>query len=220
MWDSDKDPQGFTTWLDTFSSLVRATDGGAPLEDFITFKTGREVYQDSSVSFFLINDPDFDMPRVTGPGLTKEFDAASTTDTEFDVPMCAQTGSPLQRRVRAKRAELAERLATSPEESIIGMMADVDSLRTGVSKRALLKAPNSYMELSEASRTLDVLLYNVLRMVVKGSKAALLMCVMAPSYVQAVCVLVNHMDISKYDRITRSIFNLDQLTYVGDVHTF
>ena len=130
VWDSDKDPQGFTTWLDTFSSLVRATDGGAPLEDFITFKTGREVYQDSSVSSFLINDPDFGMSRVTGPGLTKEFDAASTTDTEFDVPMCAQTGPPLQRRVRAKRAELAERPVTSPEESIIGMMTDVDSLRT------------------------------------------------------------------------------------------
>jgi hypothetical protein len=98
VWDGDTDPQGFTTWLDTFSSLVRATNGGAPLEDFITFKTGREVYQHSSVPSFLVHDPDFDMPMVTGPRLPKEFDAASTTDTEFNVPMSAQASSPLQRR--------------------------------------------------------------------------------------------------------------------------
>ena len=47
------------------------------------------------------------------------------------------------------------------------------------------------MELPIASRTLDGLLYNVLKMVIKGSKAALLMCVVFPSYVQAVFVLIN-----------------------------
>ena len=68
VWDSDKDPQAFSQWLDTFSSLVRATDAGGPLEDFITKKTGREIFQEANVPSFLSNDPDFDMPTQAGGG--------------------------------------------------------------------------------------------------------------------------------------------------------
>jgi hypothetical protein len=222
VWDSDKEPQGFSSWLDTFSSLVRATDAGGALEDFITYKTGREVFQEANVPSFLISDPDFDMPRQTGAasdGLAGIFDSVSTSN----VPASAAQkepdpeASPLQKR----RAAAAQKRGIFVDAEQVGsFMADVDSLRTGVSKRTLKKAPRTYMDLPQASRTLDGLLYNVLKMVIKGSKAALLMCVMFPSYVQAVCVLVNHMDISKYDRITRSIFELDKLTYTGDVHAF
>ena len=70
------------------------------------------------------------------------------------------------------------------------------------------------MELPAESRVLDGLLYNVFKMVVKGSKSAILTCVMFPSYIQAVCVLVEHMNISRYDRITRSIFALDRLVWL------
>lgn len=89
-----------------------------------------------------------------------------------------------------------------------------------MSKRILKPSPMSYMELPMESRILDGLLYNLFKMVVKGSKNAILTCVMNPSHVQAVCVLVEHMNISKYDRITKSIFALDRLTYTGDVHKF
>ena len=105
-------------------------------------------------------------------------------------------------------------------DDVQSFMEDMASLRTGVAKRTLKKAPGTYMEMPAASRNLDGLLYNVLKMVVKGSKTSLLTCVMFPSYVQAICVLINHMDISKYDRITRSIFDLDKLVYTGDVHAF
>ena len=81
------------------------------------------------------------------------------------------------------------------------MVDAIQSIRTGVSKRALNTAPHAYMELPEASRTLDGLLYNVLKMVIKGTNAALLNCIRNPAYVQTICVLFNHMGPSGVDRI-------------------
>ena len=43
-WDSDKDsdPLSFQKWAEDFSSIVRATEHGAPLEDLIDVKVGRQ----------------------------------------------------------------------------------------------------------------------------------------------------------------------------------
>jgi hypothetical protein len=206
VWDSDKDPTGFTLWLDTFSSLVRATDHGAPLEDFITYKTGREVFVEASVPSFLLNDPDFMGVPVAASSPRRPTPPINKTDSVSDVPQSASDTDAAKRR-----------LFTDPSTVSFD---DLDALRTGVTKVRLKKSPTTYMELPEASRSLDGLLYNVLKMVVKGSKSSLLTCVMFPSYVQAVCVMISHMDISKYDRIIRAIFGLDQLTFNGDVHVF
>ena len=53
-----------------------------------------------------------------------------------------------------------------------------------------------YSELSEDTRALDALLYNVLKINVKGSRNSLIPCVTFPSYIQAMCVLSKRMDIS------------------------
>lgn len=62
-----------------------------------------------------------------------------------------------------------------------------------------------YTDLTDQTKTLDAMLYNVLRMNVKGSKGSLLSCVTFPSYVQAICVLEKHMSISRMDRIMRCL---------------
>ena len=62
VWNSDKDQTGFNPWLDTTSSLVRATEHGEPLEKFIQHKTGRVTFQRGNVPSFLLDDEDFDDP--------------------------------------------------------------------------------------------------------------------------------------------------------------
>ena len=80
--------------------------------------------------------------------------------------------------------------------------------------------PLKYSDLSEQTKQLDGLLYNVLRMNVKGSKHSLLASVTFPSYVQAILILDKHMGISKMDRIVRAFSSLDKLTYAGDALKF
>ena len=41
-WDSDKNPAGFNKWMMHFSSLVRATEHGPELEDFLDAKLDRK----------------------------------------------------------------------------------------------------------------------------------------------------------------------------------
>ena len=77
-----------------------------------------------------------------------------------------------------------------------------------------------YDDLSTQTKQLDALLYNVLRMNVRGSKAALLSSVTFPSYVQGILILDKHMGISKMDRIVRAFSSLDKLTYSGDALKF
>ena len=103
VWDSDKDPQGFSSWADTFSSLVRATDHGGALEDFISYKTGRQTFQVSNVPSFLSSDPDFDMPIPGTGGL--DFDSVSNVPPSAAHPRdvqdpedAADAESPLKRR--------------------------------------------------------------------------------------------------------------------------
>ena len=60
----------------------------------------------------------------------------------------------------------------------------------------------------------------MLKIAIKGTKAALLNCTRNPSYVQAVCVLFNHMELSKFDRILQSLAALDDISWSGDVHNY
>ena len=77
-----------------------------------------------------------------------------------------------------------------------------------------------YNDLPVAARTLDAMLYNIFKMSIKGSKQSLLQCVTFPSYVQAVIVLVKHMDISRMRRIGHAFGKLQNLFFHGDVLRF
>ena len=80
-----------------------------------------------------------------------------------------------------------------------------------------LTSAGSYFDLPEEARNLDALLYSVLKVCIRGSKRVLLDCVSFPSYVQAMCILARHCDISKTDRITRAFEAVDQIAFHGDV---
>ena len=99
--------------------------------------------------------------------------------------------------------------------------AETDSgSQSGQSAFVLAPAARKFKELQKEARQLDAVLYNVLKLNVKGSKSSLLSCVMYPSYVQAICVLHKHIDISRNDRETKAFMALDKLEFKGDVQVY
>ena len=51
-WDSDKNPTGFTKWMNDFGSLVASTEHGAVLETFLDQKVGREKHLAATVTSY------------------------------------------------------------------------------------------------------------------------------------------------------------------------
>jgi hypothetical protein len=182
-WDSDKDPAGFFQWMETMSSLVRATENGPPLEQMLDAKLHRKQSRTEMIPSFLLEDPDFAISG-SAPAEMGQADTDQSEDTVGDNRSGVSRGSGVD-----------------------------DTFSLG-------RSAVSYAELSDEVKNLDALLYNVVRMNVKGSRNSLLSCVTFPSYVQAVCVLARHMDISKIDRIMRAFSGWDKLTYQGDVMKF
>ena len=112
------------------------------------------------------------------------------------------------------------------EPSVSNLSSDTDDVNSSTDPSAnssqtmgsqTLYPAGSYYSLSIEARELDALLYNVLRMCVKGAKSVLLECVQFPSYVQGIIVLTRHHDISRNDRITQAYAGMDDLSYNGDV---
>jgi hypothetical protein len=160
-WESDRDsdPATFQKWAEDFSSIVRATQHGSPLEDLIDAKVGRRILQAVAVPSYLKDDPDFAHWAQSNPASAK---------------------SPLAARAAAADVDDADEVRSSPSPP---------SAVSGRSPFALGKSSIAYHELSEETITLDVMLYNILRLNVKGSKCELLSSVMFPSYVQGMIVL-------------------------------
>ena len=101
-----------------------------------------------------------------------------------------------------------------------GSVGNGSAVGTQATQSGLYEAGINYFDMNADSLQLDAMLYNVLRMYVKGGKSILLDCVQFPSYVQVMCVLYKHCDMSKNDRITRAFDKLDKLTYNGDVQVW
>ena len=59
VWDSDKNPTGFTKWMNDFGSLVASTEHGAILETFLDEKLGREKHLTAIVPSYISTDDDF-----------------------------------------------------------------------------------------------------------------------------------------------------------------
>ncbi len=78
-----------------------------------------------------------------------------------------------------------------------------------------------YRDLPEEAEALDEVLYNVMRMNIKGSKSALLNCVTFPCYVQAAMIVLDkHMSISRIQRMMSAFTAMEQLAFAGDVMVF
>ena len=113
--------------------------------------------------------------------------------------------------------------AAAPAEPNVTGAASSATVDDNVSSGSLFTSGQHsirYSDLSEDTKQLDALLYNVLRMNIRGSKVSLLSSVTFPSYVQAILILDKHMSISKMDRIVTAFTAMDKLTYSGDALKF
>ena len=75
----------------------------------------------------------------------------------------------------------------------------------------ILKSAGLYQNLSEEARTLDTMMYSALITNVVGSKHVILECTNKPSYIQGMCLLYKHCDITRNHRISQAFANMDAL---------
>jgi hypothetical protein len=105
------------------------------------------------------------------------------------------------------------------EDAASTASAAVTSITAG-SHFSLGQSSIPYADFPDGAKELDALLYNVLRMNVRGTKSALLDNVTFPSYIQGMIVLDKHMNISKMDRIMAAYSVMDKITYKSDALSF
>ena len=86
VWYSDKNPTGFTKWMNDFGSLVASTEHGAVLETFLDEKLGREKHLATTVPSYISTDDDFAAPPPDPPGEAEaEAAAAQEQEAEFEI---------------------------------------------------------------------------------------------------------------------------------------
>lgn len=108
-------------------------------------------------------------------------------------------------------AQVTRKLFSSP-----GTIRSVESLRAASQRTDTLPSAGSYFNLSPGALALDRMLYSVLRTLVIGSKAVLIRCIKRQSYIQGMCLLHRHCDITRNDRIAKAFDDVDKLSFKGD----
>ncbi len=194
-WDSDKDPGGYSKWINTFSALVRATAHGAPLEDYLDAKLNRRKQLRMAIPSCITDDPDF---------YDEETDQQRFNPAPGGLDSAQSTPAP-----------------NGPQASpLIGGAGPSQASGATGGTFGLGKAQIPFRDLPDATKELDGMLYNILLMNLKGSKNALLFCVKDPSYVQACIVLSKHINISRNERKTKVLEAFDKLRFTGNVQAY
>ena len=132
-----------------------------------------------------------------------------STDDDF------AAGPPDPPVVQAQEAEAEAEAAAAQEQEDVVSSSGPPKLG-----RALLKAKKKYVDFTAEEKALDGMLYNVLKMNVKGSKNEMLRHVSFPSYVQGMCVLYKHVDICAVGRKTLAFEKMDDLQFKGDIQSY
>jgi len=192
-FDYDKDPKGMFIWLESFGGFVASTEGGPDLEDMLDSKLHRQKAADGAIPSFLLNDPDFG-------------------------PVPHQPHPPSAPRVTRSEADSQSVTVGSATGTVLGSATSGGSGASG--QFSLGQHHIVYNDLPEVSKKLDAVLYNILRSCLRGSIAALITHVRFPSYVQAVCILVKAMDLSRLDRVMAAFEAFDKLAYTGNALLF
>ena len=169
IFDYDKDPKGFFLWLESMGGFVRSTEGGPELEDMLDSKLHRASFAVQGViPSFLLLDPDFD-----------------------PVPSLAPHPPSEPRVSRSETADTASVTIGSAVDTVLGSAVPggaAPSAVTGGSgatgQFSLGQHHTAFSDLPDVSKKLDAVLYNILRMNIKGSIASLLNFVRFPSYVK------------------------------------
>ena len=213
IWDSDKSPHGFAKFMDNWSSIVSSVQGGDELERFLDGKLERARSSKALVPSFIANDPDFDEP---GSSSTARNTMAAGIPT-----VGATAPQPANATPNMDTTQATTDLPDEDGDGDNASKASAPSMTTGQTHGAnfRLKAAHvTYSALPVASRQLDRQLYSMLKVSVKGSKHHLLRNVSFPSYVQGMCILHSHCQLSHNQRKTAAFTAMEQLKFKTDVH--
>ena len=188
-WYCDKEPSGLVSFMASMSSVITSLRHGDEVEDYLDRKADRKVFRPMMVSSIITDDPDFQLPLDTigDPIFPKDMDPRTVKRTLF-----------------------------SPRTPTSGTVRSMQSLRSAANTTSVMKSAGSYYDLSEGARTLDRMLYSVLRQLVKGSKAVILDSVSFPSYIQGICLLVKHCEINRNNRIQKAFQGVDTIELKDD----
>ena len=167
-WDSDKDPDYFTSWVDQFGAVVRTMTHGETLEAYLDVKLSRSTRALQTQPSYLSQDPDFqdfsynpDVPISTYVPPSVDIEADEADSTSANITVTSTT--------------------TSTQSFLLLPAANI-----------------KYKDLPHDAIQLDHMLYSILRSNVKGSKNDLLRSVTFPSYIQGIIVLTKHMEICRH----------------------
>jgi hypothetical protein len=202
-WDSDKDPNIFGEWAGNVSSLVKSTSDGIELERFLDRKLNRDATSTKMVPTWLAGDSDFTRPIDPSTGSSsKAIEATPTPKGKKTDP----SKNPWESAGESPRTP-----ASNPRLSMGSSLG---------SSKPIVPVAVNYFDLSNGAQKLDALMYNVLKLHIKGSKKHLLESTAFESYVQAMMILDKHCDISGTDRKTKALAALEGLEFKGDVQTW
>jgi hypothetical protein len=198
-WNGDTEPLQYGIWSRNFGSLVRATQYGEWLEDSLDDKLRRPKHHMllSNVSSDILNDPDF-APASHGAA------SAAAIMAELRRAMASPAGDASSTASDGNNTTAAAPTVSSGSHFSLGQS----------------RVAYCDFEFPHEARDLDSMLYNILRMNVKGTKQALLDNVTFPSYIQGMIVLDKHMNISKMDRIMAAYGTFDDLKWKGNALDF
>jgi len=195
-WHCDKDPYGFLSFMQSNTAVMRSLQHGADIENFLDIKLQRKTIQAMMVSSIINDDPDFAIPTGLAPTASAGSDGEGSEE--------ATSGDLLYSSVTTGAAPA--------------------STTSGQSKRSqattVLPSAGSYYDLSTEARQLDVMMYSVLLCNVIGTKKCVIECVKEHSYIQGMCLLYKHCDITRNDRISRAFTGMDNIRFTGDAQTW
>jgi hypothetical protein len=193
-WYCDKEPYGFVSFMQSNTAVMRSLNCGAAIEDYLDIKLGRTAVQNMMVSSIINDDPDFALP-IEMPAQAESQGEVTTGDTELLYSSVNNTTS------------------AAPASTV-----------SGQSKRSqattILPSAGSYYSLSTGARQLDVVMYSVLLCNVIGTKRCVIECVKEHSYIQGMCLLYKHCDITRNDRISRAFNGMDNIRFGGDAQVW
>ena len=194
-WYCDKEPYGFVSFMQSNTAVMRSLSCGSDIEDYLDIKLGRTAVQDTMVSSIINDDPGFarsiEMPTQSG----SQGEEATSGDSELIYSSVNTTRS-----------------------------AAPASTTSGQSKKSqattILPSAGSYYALSTGARQLDVMMYSVLLCNVIGTKRCVIECVKEHSYIQGMCLLYKHCDITRNDRISRAFTGMENIRFGGDAQVW
>ena len=172
--------------MDNCTAVIRSLDNGSKIKVCLDVKLSRTTYQAMLVSSVISDDPDFAPAGAAGK------DTEEVSSDNHSTLTGTLTGSTY----------------------VVKHVRSIQSLRSTQShSTTALPSAGSYHMLTSGALSLDRTLYSVLCTLIIGTKSVLLDYTHDHSYIQGMCLLFKHCEISRNDRIYNAFAAMNSIKY-------